>query len=455
MGDLKFVLQDDGLVGTKIKVIGVGGGGSNSVSHVMEQGVPGVDYYIVNTDVQALNSSPVASKVAIGAKLTNGRGVGARPEIARQAALEDTDRIIEILEGADMVFIAAGFGGGTGTGATSVIASLAKELNALTVAVITKPFDFEGESRRGIAAKGLAELMPNVDALITIPNQRLLDAYPDSTLVEAFRRADDVLMQAVQSVSEIITKSGLINRDFADIKGIMTGGGFAVLGSATAKGPKAAVEAARQAIDSPLMEEGGVLGARALLINIAASKNLPFRELSEACDLINKSTGNREVQMNWGLVFDEALEADQVKVTVIATGFDRTEKPKSMAAAVGADFFQTSAQAHHAHAANGATTNVFEASAGQMAAAAASRGAHSSAELQAGEWQVPAVQGGHHEASAGAAEVPASLPLILDEEPPATNSHHGGEPPRLLDELFVGDDIQVPAFLRRNKRTFQ
>lgn len=325
---LKFVIQDEMLLGTRIKVVGVGGGGSNAVARMMADGMTGVEFYILNTDLQALNASPVPNKLAIGAKVTNGLGAGSDPTVGRQAALEDTERIIEILEGADMVFVTAGLGGGTGTGAAPVVASLAKELNALTVAVVTRPFGFEGARRMKAAERGLGDLAATVDTVITIPNDRLLSlAAKGASFFEAFRMADDVLRQAVQGIADIITTPGLINRDFSDIRAIMNGMGHAMMGTATARGSRAAVEAAQKAIDSPLMESGGVKGARGLLINITASSQLGLHEVNEACTLIRAATENDDVQINFGVVLNESLE-DEVKITVIATGFQREVPPE-------------------------------------------------------------------------------------------------------------------------------
>ena len=327
MGDLKFMMQDEMILGTKIKVIGVGGGGSNAVTRMMAEGVLGVEFYELNTDVQALNASPVPNKIQIGSKLTNGLGAGSDPEVGRQAALEDTERIIEVLNGADMVFVTAGLGGGTGTGAAPVVANLAKEMNALTVAVVTKPFAFEGPRRMKVANKGLEDLARTVDTVVTIPNDRLLDLVPKGTsFFEAFRVADDVLRQAVQGIADIITTPGIINRDFSDIRSIMLGMGHAMMGTASAKGQNACVEAARAAISSPLMEEGGVRGARGVLINITASSHLSIHDVNEACSLIRQATANEDVQMPFGVVLNEAM-GDEVKMTVIATGFEREGMP--------------------------------------------------------------------------------------------------------------------------------
>jgi cell division protein FtsZ len=325
---LKFEIQEDSVGGTRIKVIGVGGGGSNAVSRMMDAGVRGVEFYVMNTDAQALRTSPVPNRIPLGARITHGLGAGSDPEIGRQAALEDTDRILEVLEGAHMVFVAAGLGGGTGTGAAPVVAGLAKQLGALTVAVVTKPFAFEGPRRMKQAERGLAELHACVDCVISIPNDRLIELVPPGTsFFEAFRMADDVLRQGVQGISDIITTPGLINRDFADVRAIMLGMGFAIMGTATARGPNAAVEAARGAIACPLLEEGGLEGAQAILLNITASPNLSLHELYQACQLIKEATGNPEVQINFGLVPDASLD-DEVRITVIATGFQREGLPE-------------------------------------------------------------------------------------------------------------------------------
>jgi cell division protein FtsZ len=324
---LKFEVQEEALLGTRIKVIGVGGGGSNAVARMMSDGVTGVEFHVLNTDLQALQASAVPNKLAIGKKVTNGLGAGADPSIGRLAALEDTERIIEILEGADMVFVTAGMGGGTGTGAAPVVAALAKELNALTVAVVTKPFGFEGPRRMKQADKGLADLASSVDTVISIPNDKLLSLVPKgSSFYQAFRVADDVLRQAVQGIADIITTPGLINRDFSDIKSIMLGMGFAMMGSASARGENALVQAAEQAINSALLEEGGVKGARGILINITGSSKLSLHEVNEACSLIRSAAENDDVQINFGIVLDESLD-DEVKITVLATGFQRAGLP--------------------------------------------------------------------------------------------------------------------------------
>ncbi|HYV64486.1 MAG TPA: cell division protein FtsZ [Bryobacteraceae bacterium] len=336
---LKFAIEEEDAPQTKIRVFGVGGGGSNAVARMQSEGLSGVDFCVINTDIQALNASPVPSQLAIGSKMTQGLGAGSDPETGKQAALEDTEKIIDLLEGADMVFVTAGLGGGTGTGAAPVVASLAKELGALTVAVVTKPFSFEGPKRRKQAEQGLAELASVVDTVISIPNDQLLELVPKGTsFFEAFRVADDVLRQAVQGIADIITTPGLINRDFSDVRSIMNGMGYAMMGTASARGENAAMNAAEKAITCPLMEAGGVRGARGVLINITGSSRLTLHEVNEACTLIREACANDDVQINFGVIMNESL-GDAVKITVIATGFQPENAPpaKRRAAAAAAE----------------------------------------------------------------------------------------------------------------------
>jgi cell division protein FtsZ len=284
-------------------------------------GLDGVEFHVLNTDLQALQASPVPNRLAIGGKITHGRGTGGDPSIGRQAALEDTARICEILQGADMVFVAAGLGCGTGSGAAPVVASIAKELNALTVAVVTKPFSFEGPRRMQQAETALEELSAYVDTVIAIPNDRLLLLAPRGTGVfEAFRMGHEFLRQTVADLVEIMTRPGFVNRDFSDVRSLMFGMGCALVGTATAQGENAAVEAARQAIGCPLHEDAGMQGARNVLVNLTGSSRLGLHEVNEACQLIRAATQCDDVELNFGIVLDEDL-GDAVKVTVIATGF--------------------------------------------------------------------------------------------------------------------------------------
>jgi cell division protein FtsZ len=300
-------------------VIGVGGGGGNAVNRMINAKVEGVEFVVANTDMQALQMSQAPVKLQLGVKLTSGLGAGANPDVGRKAALEDANQIIEALEGADMVFVTAGLGGGTGTGAAPIIASLASEMGALTVAVVTKPFAFEGKRRLNQADRGLADLIECVDTTIVIPNEKLLAVAQNAGFFESFRIADDILRQAVQGISDIITIPGIINRDFADVKTIMAGMGYAVMGTATGRGDRRAVEAAQAAIASPLLEAGAIDGARGILINITGSSSLKLAEVNEASTII-QSAAHEDANIIFGAVLDEKMN-DEVKITVIATGF--------------------------------------------------------------------------------------------------------------------------------------
>src|SRR5438067_3504460 len=323
-GKLKISLDEEQL-SANIKVIGVGGGGGNAVNRMIQAGIKGVEFLVTNTDVQAMRASMAPNKIQIGAKLTKGLGAGANPEIGKQAALEDTDRILEALSGADMVFITTGMGGGTGTGAAPIIASLAAELGALTVAVVTKPFAFEGKRRRVQAEQGIRALRDCVDTLITIPNERLLNFVERATsLGEAFKIADDVLRQAVQGISDLITVPGEINLDFADVKTIMHGMGMALMGTGVSTGEHRAVEAAQRAISSPLLEEASIDGAKGVLINITGGPDMTLFEVHEAASIIQEAA-DEEANIIFGTVIDTKMN-DEVKVTVIATGFDAATK---------------------------------------------------------------------------------------------------------------------------------
>src|SRR5271168_1681166 len=316
---IRISFNEEPLNDAKIKVIGVGGGGGNAVNRMIDAGVEGIEFVVANTDLQALRMSRAPVKLQLGVKLTNGLGAGANPEVGRKAALEDSDKIIEALEGADMVFVTAGLGGGTGTGAAPIIASLATEMGALTVAVVTKPFAFEGKRRQNQAERGLQELIDSVDTTVVIPNEKLLAVAKDAGFFESFRVADDILRQAVQGISDIITIPGIINRDFADVKTIMAGMGYAVMGTATARGEDRASKAAQAAIASPLLEAGAIDGARGILINVTGSSSLRLAEVNEASTII-QSAAHEDANIIFGAVLDEKMK-DEVKITVIATGF--------------------------------------------------------------------------------------------------------------------------------------
>jgi cell division protein FtsZ len=316
---IRISFNDEARNDAKIKVIGVGGGGGNAVNRMIDAGMKDIEFIVANTDLQALRMSRAPVKIQLGVKLTTGLGAGANPEVGRKAALEDSEKIIEALEGADMVFVTAGLGGGTGTGAAPIIASLASEMGALTVAVVTKPFNFEGKRRMAQAERGLSDLIDSVDTTIVIPNEKLLAVAQDAGFFESFRVADDILRQGVQGISDIITIPGIINRDFADVKAIMQGMGYAVMGTASASGSRRAIEAAQRAIASPLLEAGAIDGARGILINITGSTSLKLTEVNEASSII-QSAAHEDANIIFGAVLDEKMK-DSVKITVIATGF--------------------------------------------------------------------------------------------------------------------------------------
>src|SRR5512132_3955340 len=330
-----FIDDEPPITGARIKVIGIGGGGGNAVNRMIDAGIEGIEFLVANTDLQALKRSKAPIKIQLGSRLTKGLGAGANPNVGREAALEDTDKIIEVLEGADMVFVTTGLGGGTGTGGAPIIASLATELDALTVAVVTKPFHFEGRRRMQQAEQGLRELRECVDTVITIPNERLLHTVErDSSLADSFGVADDVLRQAVQGISDLITVPGLINLDFADVKSIMAGMGMALMGAGRARGENRAIEATQQAISSPLLEEASIDGAKGVLINITGGPDLTLFEVNAASSIIRESADD-DANIIFGAVIDETL-TDEMKITVIATGFDREATSVASAAATTA-----------------------------------------------------------------------------------------------------------------------
>ena len=312
----------------KIKVIGLGGGGGNAVSRMMAADFTGVEFIVANTDVQALRASPAPMKIQLGTQLTKGLGAGSNPEVGRDSALEDPETITKLLEGADMVFITAGLGGGTGTGAAPVVASLAKDLGILTVAVVTKPFTFEGRKRQLQAEAGMDALRGVVDTLITIPNQRLLAVVDRGTpLLEAFKVADTVLQQAVQGISDLILVPGLVNLDFADVRTIMSGMGMAMMGTGIGKGENRAVDAAQKAIASPLLDDTSIDGANGILINFTGGADLSIHELEEAARMVQEAA-HEEANIIFGAVIDPSL-GDEVRMTVIATGFSERKQESS------------------------------------------------------------------------------------------------------------------------------
>jgi cell division protein FtsZ len=321
-GVAMFELVDSGRTSSaRIKVIGVGGGGGNAVNTMIAYNLHGVDFIAANTDMQALGASAAPIKIQMGAEVTKGLGAGANPDVGKMAAMEDRELLRRHLEGADMVFITAGLGGGTGTGGAPIIAELAKEMGALTVAVITKPFQFEGKKRNKQAEEGIAELRNTVDTLITVPNQRLLSlGGRNLSLLDAFKKADDILYHAVKGISDLIMVPGLINLDFADVKNIMSQMGLALMGTGVAGGENRAVEAAQKAISSPLLEENTIQGAHGILLNITGGPDMTLHEINEASSLIQKEA-HEDANIIFGTVIDKNM-GDEIRITVIATGFE-------------------------------------------------------------------------------------------------------------------------------------
>ncbi len=322
-----FEIVEQIQLSARIKAVGIGGGGGNAINTMIGADLHGVDFIVANTDAQALEASGAEARLQLGEKITKGLGAGANPEIGRQAALEDRDRLRDCLSGADMVFITAGMGGGTGTGGAPIIAHIAREAGALTVGVVTKPFIFEGKKRMRQAEEGLRELKENVDTLIVIPNQRLLSiAGKATTLLETFKLADGVLLQAVRGISDLIVTPGLINLDFADVRTVMVEMGFALMGAASASGENRAVEAAQKAISSPLLEDVSIHGAKGVLINITGGPDLSLHEVNEAASMI-QNEAHDDANIIFGAVIDDRL-TDEIRITVIATGFGDKEKGK-------------------------------------------------------------------------------------------------------------------------------
>ena len=325
--DSLFEIEEDLGQVAKIKVIGIGGGGCNAVNTMIASRLEGVEFIVANTDLQALGNSLASTKLQLGAKLTKGLGAGANPEMGRNATIEDADKLRDELSGADMIFVTAGLGGGTGTGGAPVVADIAKELGALTVAVVTKPFLFEGKKRQQAAEKGLEELKQSVDTLITIPNQRLLSISDKGmSLMESFKKADEILLHASKSISDLIAIPGLINLDFADVKTIMSEMGMAFMGMGIASGENKAVEATQKAISSPLLEDISINGARGLLINITGGENLTLHEVNDASTLIQEEA-DEDANIIFGAVIDPKME-DEIRITVIATGFGAYEEKR-------------------------------------------------------------------------------------------------------------------------------
>ena len=326
------IVEQNNLAAARIKVIGIGGGGGNAVNTMIGSRLSGVDFMVANTDAQSLQASQAPVRIQLGNMVTKGLGAGANPEIGRRAALEDQEQIREYLEGSDMIFITAGMGGGTGTGGAPVLARVARDVGALTVGVVTKPFIFEGKKRMHQAEEGIEELKASVDTLIVIPNQRLLSiAAKTTTMLEAFHKADDVLLQAVRGISDLIITPGLINLDFADVRTVMAEMGLALMGAAAASGENRAIEAAQKAISSPLLEDISIQGARGVLINITGGPDLCLHEVNEAASMIQEEAHD-EANIIFGAVIDETM-TDEIRITVIATGFGEVKEEKKPASA--------------------------------------------------------------------------------------------------------------------------
>src|SRR6476620_11327115 len=424
---LRLRLEEAVHAGARIKVIGVGGGGSNAVNRMVQAGFQGVEFIVANTDLQALRSSPAGVKLQIGDKLTKGLGAGADPNVGRQAALEDTDSIIQALDGADMIFVTTGLGGGTGTGAAPVIASLATELGALTIAVVTKPFKFEGRKRLLQAERGLEALRDCVDTIITIPNERLLSIIDRATsLTDAFATADDVLRQAIQGISDLILVPGLINLDFADVKTILSGVGMAMMGTGIAEGQDRAVQAARRAISSPLLEDTSVNGARGVIINVTGGPDLSLVEVNEASCVI-QAAPHEDAPGIFGAVVDPALKG-RVKITVIATGFGAqiATRPLNSGAHTPIDMTPYTDQAR-------VRADAAVISGTAMAAPRLSINRRPLFDLPLG-------------AGGGSASAPVSQAIQLDEALPSDMKKPDVEPDFELPSTF-----DVPAFLRRQE----
>ena len=415
---LRLTIDEEARAGARIKVVGVGGGGGNAVARMVQAGLSGVEFIVANTDAQALKNSPAPLKLQIGSKLTKGLGAGADPNVGRQAALEDTDTLIQALSGADMVFVTTGLGGGTGTGAAPVIASLATELGALTIAVVTKPFKFEGKKRLKQAELGLASLREAVDTVITIPNERLLSVIDRSTsMLDAFTTADDVLRQAIQGISDLILVPGMINLDFADVKTIMSGMGVAMMGTAMAEGSTRAMDAAHRAISSPLLEDASVNGARGVIINVTGGPDMSLMEVNEALTVIQEAA-HEDANIIFGAVVDPTLSG-RVKITVIATGFEHAGSSRSAPATAP---MQTPVDLY-----NYSQLNPKPAQAPLPAAAAAEAGGSRFSIPRRPVLELPF--GGARAAASGGS----------------------GSAARPADESELHSDLEVPAFLRRSE----
>ncbi len=428
---------DDAELQAKIKVVGVGGAGGNAINTMIHSGLDGVEFIAANTDTQALANNAAPGRIQLGINLTRGLGAGATPEVGRKAALEDVQRIAEALNGADMVFVTAGMGGGTGTGAAPIIAQIARDQGALTVGVVTKPFQFEGRRRMKNALSGLEELRQSVDTIITIPNEKLLTvADDDMSMLEAFRRADDVLLQAVRGISDLIVRSGVINVDFADVRTIMSCTGKALMGTGYGRGANRALEAADVAINSPLLDDISIAGATGILINFTAGPDVKLKEVREAASMVQESA-HEDANIIFGLVTDPNME-DVVKVTVIATGFDNQGDDALLAAPA-----QMSRASHAGH-------SVVARNAAQQALA---RGpVASSPHLQQQPPQPPGLQPRQSAPAPRTVSRPSRAPYETQQRQsqapaPEPQPARAFGPAAMLDEAV----LDIPAYLRRSK----
>lgn len=449
-----FEIQSNNVLGAKIKVIGVGGGGCNAVNTMIRAGLTGVEFIAANTDKQVLESVLAPTKIAIGQELTRGLGAGANPDVGRKAALEDYAHITEILSGADMVFITAGMGGGTGTGAAPIFAKIAKEVGALTVGVVTKPFLFEGKRRMKQALAGIKELRENVDSLIIIPNNRLLSiSGANLSMMDAFRKADEVLLNAVQGISDLINHTGYINSDFADVRTIMENKGLALMGIGYGNGEHRAVEASTAAISSPLLEDISINGATGIIVNITGGSSLSLHEVNEATSIIQEAA-HEDAQIIFGTVIDESM-SDRVKVTVIATG-------------LGCDLSATTGDmvnaSNNANAANNSASVSLSLNANDNAAAVNSTNANSNpAEVAAPGavgTSVEAYQAALNAQTAAQAQQQLAANQLANAESNAANNTANAESPELarareiakrlgMIQSSENQNFDVPAFLRR------
>jgi cell division protein FtsZ len=432
---------DDAELQAKIKVVGVGGAGGNAINTMIHSGLDGVEFFAANTDTQALQNNAAPGRIQLGINLTRGLGAGATPEVGRKAALEDVQRIAEALAGADMVFVTAGMGGGTGTGAAPIIAQIARDQGALTVGVVTKPFAFEGRRRMKNALAGLEELRQSVDTIITIPNEKLLTvADDDMSMLEAFRRADDVLLQAVRGISDLIVRSGVINVDFADVRTIMSCTGKALMGTGYGRGANRALEAADVAINSPLLDDISIAGATGILINFTASPDVKLKEVKDAASMVQEAA-HEEANIIFGLVSDPNME-DVVKVTVIATGFDN-EVEDNMLTVPAAVAHRNQAQ-HPAHVNHMAGHSPVVRNAAQQAIARGVGGGNNAVPPQPPGLRQPSAQPRNVAARQSRAPFEAQGRQVpVPEVQPA----RAFGPAAMLDEAV----LDIPAYLRRSK----